>query len=155
MSNAVTLLSARLQELGVTGKIVEFDDAVPTAATAAEQLGCELGAIANSLIFRFSGEPLLVVASGAHRVDTQRVADLLGVPAIRRADPEFVLTATGQPVGGVAPVGHPAPVRTIVDRALQAYPAVWAGGGTKHAMFPTTFDELVRITEGVSADVGD
>ncbi|MGP4018410.1 YbaK/EbsC family protein [Saccharopolyspora sp. 5N708] len=153
MSNATDAFSSCLRGLGVPGQVVEFDTDLPTASAAAEELGCELGAIANSLVFTADDEPLLIVASGAHRVDTRHVARLLGVRKIRRATPEFVLAATGQPVGGVGPVGHPQPIRTVVDRQLAEHPVVWAGAGRKHAMFPTSFDELVRITDGLAAEV--
>ncbi|MQA96715.1 MAG: YbaK/EbsC family protein, partial [Streptosporangiales bacterium] len=139
---------------GAAGEIRELTDPAPTAATAAAQLGCEVGAIANSLIFSADGESLLVLTSGAHRVDTGKVAALIGVSKVRRADPEFVRAATGQPIGGVAPVGHPAPVRTLVDTWLAEYDVVWAAGGHPHTVFPTTFDELLRITEGTPADIG-
>jgi prolyl-tRNA editing enzyme YbaK/EbsC (Cys-tRNA(Pro) deacylase) len=153
MSDTTTTFADCLRELGVAGQVAEFDTDVPTAAAAAEQLGCELGAIANSLVFTVDDAPLLIIASGAHRVDTKRVARLLGAREIRRANPEYVLTVTGQPVGGVGAVDHPQPIRTVVDRLLADYPVVWAGAGSKHAMFPTSFDELVRITGGLAADV--
>src|SRR5215475_11704033 len=105
-----------LRELGVSGDVRELPEPAPTAATAAAQLGCEVGAIANSLIFNADGAPLLVLTSGAHRVDTGRVAALVGVAKVKRADPDFVREATGQVIGGVAPVGHPAPLRTLVDQ---------------------------------------
>ncbi|MCI2423479.1 YbaK/EbsC family protein [Saccharopolyspora sp. K220] len=153
MSNATDTFASCLRELGVVGQVVEFDTDLPTAAAAAEKLGCELGAIANSLVFTADDEPLLIIASGAHRVDTKHVARLLGVRKIRRATPEFVLAVTGQPVGGVGPVDHPQRIRTVVDQQLADHPVVWAGAGRKHAMFPTSFDELVRITDGLVADV--
>ncbi|WP_460957840.1 YbaK/EbsC family protein [Parasphingorhabdus pacifica] len=153
MSNPVDLFAARLRELDVPGEVVEFDSSVPTAATAAERLGCEVGAIANSLVFAVSDEPLLVIASGAHRVDTKYLAAELGTGRIRRATPEFVFAATGQPVGGVGPVGHPEPIRTVVDRALAQFPRVWAGAGSEHRMFETSFAELVSITGGTPVDV--
>jgi prolyl-tRNA editing enzyme YbaK/EbsC (Cys-tRNA(Pro) deacylase) len=132
-------------------------DAVTTAAAAAAALGVEVGQIANSLVFEMTGddgsEPLLVLTSGAHRVDTAKVATLLSAQGVRRASPEFVRAATGQAIGGVAPVGHPAPLRTLVDRALAAYEEVWAAGGIPHAVFPTTFAELVQVTGGEPADV--
>ena len=128
-------------------------DAVTPAAAAAAALGVEVGQIANSLIFDADGEPLLVLTSGSHRVDTGKVAALLGVERVRRASPEFVRAATGQVIGGVAPVGHPMPIRTLVDRALEQYDEVWAAGGVAHAVFPTTFDELVAVTGGEPADV--
>ena len=153
MSDAVHRVEVALKECGAGATVHRFDSDVPTAAAAAAQIGCEVGAIANSLVFEVAGEPLLVVASGAHRVDTRWLARHLGLPKIRRATPEFVLTATGQEVGGVAPVGHPGPIRTVVDVWLRAYDMLWAGAGDHHHMFATTFDELLRITGGMPADV--
>jgi len=118
-----------LRELGVSGDVRELPEPAPTAASAAAQLGCEVGAIANSLIFNADGTPLLVLTSGAHRVDTGRVAALIGAATVKRADPEFVRQSTGQVIGGVAPVGHPAPLRTLVDQRLDAYDVVWAAAG--------------------------
>jgi prolyl-tRNA editing enzyme YbaK/EbsC (Cys-tRNA(Pro) deacylase) len=146
-------VASELASLGVPGQVRELAEPAPTAATAAAQLGCEVGAIANSLVFNADGEPLLVLTSGAHRVDTVRVAADIGAGAVRRADPEFVYASTGQRIGGVAPVGHPKPVRTLVDTALQQYDVVWAAAGHAHTVFPTTFHELVRITSGTPADV--
>lgn len=151
-ANAVVVESA-LRELGATGEIVVLPEKAPTAATAAAQLGCEVGAIANSLIFDADGEPLLVLTSGAHRVNTELIARTAGAGKVRRATPEFVRAATGQPIGGVAPVGHPAPVRTLVDNWLSKHEVVWAAGGHPLTVFPTTFDELVRITGGTPVDV--
>jgi prolyl-tRNA editing enzyme YbaK/EbsC (Cys-tRNA(Pro) deacylase) len=135
------------------GEIRMLPDAVHTAAAAAAALGVEVGQIANSLVFDADSEPLLVLTSGAHRVDTARVAGLVGATAVRRATPEFVREHTGQAIGGVAPVGHPKPIRTLVDTALAGYDVVWAAGGIPHAVFPTTFDELVRVTTGTPAEV--
>ncbi|HEY3503595.1 MAG TPA: YbaK/EbsC family protein [Actinocatenispora sp.] len=153
----VLAVRAALGAAGATGDVVVLPDAVRTAAAAAEALGVEVGQIANSLIFAAEyaagTEPLLVLTSGAHRVDTDRVRALVGAAAIRRATPEFVREHTGQPIGGVAPVGHPAPVRTLVDSALGDHDVVWAAGGVPRAVFPTTFAELVRVTGGTPADV--
>src|SRR6516165_5676058 len=137
-----------LRELGVTGDIRELPEPAPTAATAAAQLGCEVGAIANSLVFNADGAPLLVLTSGAHRVAT-----LVGADKVKRADPEFVRQSTGQVIGGVAPVGHPAPLRTLVDTELGSYDVVWAAAGHAHTVFSTSFGELVRITGGTPATV--
>src|SRR5580693_4020255 len=134
--------AAVLRDLGVAGQVRELPEPAPTAATAAAQLGCEVGAIANSLLFNADGEPLLILTSGAH-----------GVEKLGRADPEFVYASTGQRIGGVAPVGHPKPVRTLVDSALAPYEVVWAAAGHAHTVFPTTFDELLRITSGTPLDV--
>ncbi|HEY0639013.1 MAG TPA: YbaK/EbsC family protein [Pseudonocardiaceae bacterium] len=130
-----------------------LDADVRTAAQAAEALGVEVGAIANSLVFDAGGAPLLALTSGAHRADTARLAELAGVTAVGKAAPDFVRTHTGQPIGGVAPAGHPAPIRTFVDAALRRYPVVWAAAGHPKAVFPTTFDELVALTGGQVAEL--
>ena len=153
MSSPVDLVVAALQTGGVAADVRRFEVPVPTAATAAEALGCEVGAIANSLVFDADGAPLLVLASGAHRVDTAKVAALVGADRVRRATAEFVLAATGQEVGGVAPVGHPAPLRTVVDVDLAAFPVLWAGGGDHHTMFSATYEDLLRVTAGEAAAV--
>lgn len=147
------LVADRLVEAGIPGRIVVLPDAASTAALAAAALGVEVGAIANSLVFWSDGEPLLVMTSGAHRVDTAALAARLGRAEIRRATPEQVRDATGQAIGGVAPTGHPAPLRTVVDEALAGHPQIWAAGGTAHTVFPLTFDELVALTRGTVAKV--
>ena len=139
---------------GTAPEIVILDEAVHTAPAAAQALGVEVGQIANSLIFDADGAPLLVLTSGAHRVDTAKVAADLGVAKLRRATPEFVRAHTGQAIGGVAPVGHPKPVRTLVDTGLEPYPVIWAAGGVPQAVFPITYGELLRVTAGTAADVG-
>jgi len=149
----VQVVQEALTAAGAEGQVIMLPDAATTAAAAAAALEVEVGQIANSLIFNADGGPLLVLTSGAHRVDTAKVAELLGMENIRRATPEFVREHTGQPIGGVAPLGHPKPVPTLVDVALGAFPVIWAAGGIPHAVFPTTFDELVRITGGTSAEV--
>ncbi|HZU57652.1 MAG TPA: YbaK/EbsC family protein [Actinocrinis sp.] len=143
----------RLAALEVAGQVHMFSERVATAAQAAERLGVSIGAIANSLVFDGDGRPFLILASGAHRVDTDKCAALLGVQRLRRATPEFVRAATGQPIGGVAPVGHPQPLPTLVDVALRQYETVWAAAGHPNASFPTTFDELLRITHGTATEV--
>jgi len=149
----VVAVGAALASRGAPFAVRVLPDAVATAKAAAEALGVEVGQIANSLVFSADGSPLLVLTSGAHRVDTAKVAAALGVAAVARADPAFVRAATGQAIGGVAPVGHPAPVRTLVDVALEAYEVVWAAGGIPHAVYPTTFVELVRVTDGTPTEV--
>jgi prolyl-tRNA editing enzyme YbaK/EbsC (Cys-tRNA(Pro) deacylase) len=142
-----------LREAGLPGRVRMLDEAVATARAAAQYLGCPVGAIANSLIFATSGgEPLLIMTSGAHRVDMAKVGDKLKVQ-LRRASPEFVREHTGQPIGGVAPVGHPKPIRTIVDRALADFDELWAAGGIPHAVFPLTYQELLTLTGGIEAHV--
>ena len=144
-----------LAALGVPGTVRELDDRAATAAAAAALLGIEVGAVANSLVFDADGQPLLVLTSGAHRADVLALAGLVSASRVRRADADFVRAATGQPIGGVAPVGHPKPLRTIVDVDLARYDVVWAAGGHPHYVFPTTYDELLRITAGEAAEVGE
>lgn len=127
--------------------------AVYTAVAAAAALGVEVAQIANSLIFEADGEPLLVLTSGAHRADTAKLATAAGVSRVRRATPEFVRRHTGQAIGGVAPLGHPKAVRTIVDQSLERYDELWAAGGVPQAVFPITYAELVRVTDGTPAPV--
>ena len=143
-----------LHAAGAGGEVRVLADSARTAAAAAEQLGVDVGAIANCLVFDVAGEPLLVLTSGSHRVDEQLVADLLGVPALTRATPEFVRRHTGQAIGGVAPIGHPEPIGTLVDVELARHAQVWAAAGHPHTVFPTTYDELLRLTEGTPAEVG-
>lgn len=147
-------VNAALESAGARGRVRILDEAAPTAAAAAALIGVDVGAIANSLVFATAeGDPLLVLTSGAQRVDTAKVAALVGTSKLSRATPEFVLAATGQKIGGVAPVAHPSLLRTLIDKDLAAYPEVWAAGGIPHAVFPTTFEELVKLTDGEPADV--
>jgi len=133
---------------GLSPEIREFDESTHTARDAAAALGCPVGAIASSLVFIADGQPLLIMTSGAHRVDVDLVAGTLGIGELRRATPEEVRDATGFPIGGVAPVGHPRPLRTLVDDALHGYDVLWTSAGTPRAVMSTTFDQLVRMTGG-------
>jgi prolyl-tRNA editing enzyme YbaK/EbsC (Cys-tRNA(Pro) deacylase) len=138
-------VEAALRRARLAVEIRSLDEAAPTAEDAAPLLRREVGAIANSLIFAVGGRPLLVLASGAHRVDTR---ERLAIGKIRRAGLDFVEEHTGQHVGGVAPVGHPAPILTVVDLALAGFDLVWAGAGDERTMFATTFSDLVMLTSG-------
>ena len=142
-----------LARLGGTGRVVVLPDSVHTAALAAEALGCEVGAIANSLLFDADGSPALILTSGAHRVDTAKVAAELGVEKLRRAAPEFVREHTGQVIGGVSPIAHPARVPTYIDPWLQRYDEVWAAAGHPSAVFSTSYDELVQLTGATPLEV--
>lgn len=143
-----------LAGLGARGEVRALDDSARTAKEAADALGIEVGQIASSLIFLADGDPFLVVASGGHRVDTMALAAVLEVNEIAKASADEVRKATGFAIGGVAPVGHPKPLRTIVDIALSRYDEVWAAGGHPHYVFPTSYDELLRITAGEAAEIG-
>jgi prolyl-tRNA editing enzyme YbaK/EbsC (Cys-tRNA(Pro) deacylase) len=142
----------------VRPELRQLPGAVRTAKAAAEALGVTPAEIANSLVFAATGldggvTPLLVLASGGHRVDTAKVAGLAELASLEQASPEFVREHTGMAIGGVAPVGHPAHIRTIVDVTLGRYATVWAAAGHSHAVFATTYDELIRVTGGQPMDV--
>jgi prolyl-tRNA editing enzyme YbaK/EbsC (Cys-tRNA(Pro) deacylase) len=155
---SIARFRAELESRGGRGRIVVLPDSVHTAALAAEALGCEVGAIANSLLFSVPGnedtgagaatepEPLLLLTSGAHRVDTAKVAATLGVPRLDRARPDFVRRHTGQVIGGVSPFAHPAPLRTHLDSWLRRYDTIWAAAGHPAAVFSSTFEELQQLT---------
>jgi prolyl-tRNA editing enzyme YbaK/EbsC (Cys-tRNA(Pro) deacylase) len=150
---SVSSFRDELARRGGTGEVVILPDAVHTAALAAAALGCEVGAIANSLLFDAGGVPVLVLTSGAHRVDTAKTAAAVGVPTLDRATPEFVRQHTGQVIGGVSPLDHPAPVATWIDTDLRRYDVVWAAAGHPAAVFSTTFDELVAMTGATEIEV--
>jgi prolyl-tRNA editing enzyme YbaK/EbsC (Cys-tRNA(Pro) deacylase) len=139
--------------LGGTGEVVILPDSVHTAALAAEALGCEVGAIANSLLFDADGAPVLILTSGSHRVDTDKVAATIGVTGLKRAKPEFVREHTGQVIGGVSPIAHPQPVPTWLDSWLERYDVVWAAAGHPAAVFSTTYAELAAMTGAPTIDV--
>lgn len=155
---SIARFRARLTELGGAGRIVVLPDSVHTAALAAEALGCAVGAIANSLLFAAPAEsgdlePVLILTSGAHRVDVELVAAAIGASALRRAKPEFVKEHTGQVIGGVSPIAHPAPIRTYLDRALASYDVLWAAAGHPAAVFSTDYPELLALTGATEIDV--
>ena len=147
-------VQAALTAAGVATRIVETLEGSPTAVTAAAQLDIEVGQVANSLVFDADGAPLLVITSGAHRADLHRLAAHVGAAHVHRPGAEFVRMHTGQPIGGVAPVGHPQAIRTIIDPRLGDWDIVWAAGGHPHYVFPTSFAELLRVTGGEAFDVG-
>jgi prolyl-tRNA editing enzyme YbaK/EbsC (Cys-tRNA(Pro) deacylase) len=141
------VVSEALRAAGAGGEVVELTTPVRTAAAAAAALGCPVGAIANSLVLLADGEPVLVLTSGGHRVDLRRTAAALGVRELVRPGAAEVRAATGQPIGGVSPVGHPTHLRTVVDVDLLRHDVVWAAAGTPRAVFPTTYAELLRLCD--------
>jgi prolyl-tRNA editing enzyme YbaK/EbsC (Cys-tRNA(Pro) deacylase) len=147
-------VQAALHALGVEVAITEHESSARTSQEAADVLGCSVGQIAKSLIFRGmqSGEPVLVVASGANRVDEAKLGALAG-EAIGRAKPEFVRVVTGYAIGGIPPVGHARAIRTWVDEDLLKHDFVYAAGGTPNALFPIRSADLLRICGGRAADV--
>ena len=149
---------SELARRGGQGRIVVLPDSVHTAALAAEALGCEVGAIANSLVFagvRPDGErvPVLILTSGAHRVDTAKAAAAVGVTTLERAKADFVREHTGQVIGGVSPIAHPQPISTFLDPTLRQYDEIWAAAGHPAAVFSTTYDELRAMTGAEEIEV--
>ncbi|MBO0811456.1 MAG: YbaK/EbsC family protein [Microlunatus sp.] len=154
------IVQAALSAAGLEPEIRVLPDSAKTAALAAAALGCDIGAIANSLVFMAitsdgREHPLLIMTSGRHRVDTRALAVRLGLAAITRAAPDQVRSATGQAIGGVAPVGHPEPLETIIDASLADHDPLWVAGGTPHTILPLSYAELVEITSGREEQVGD
>jgi len=142
-----------LSAVGGRGRIVTLPDSVHTAALAADALGCEVGAIANSLLFDAGGEPVLILTSGSHRVDTVKVAAAIGVGSLDRAKPDFVRAHTGQVIGGVSPIAHPSRIRTYLDPWLRRYDEIWAAAGHPAAVFSTTYEELLAMTGATEIEV--
>jgi len=138
-----------LRELGSGYKVIEFTESTQTAQEAADRVGCQLGQIVKSLIFRgkTSNKGILVLTSGSNRVDENKISKYAGEP-IGRADPEFVRTITGFAIGGVPPVGHIQPLETFIDEDLLLYAEVWAAAGTPNAVFQLPSSDLVKITSG-------
>ena len=151
----VQVVAEALAGLGAQHLPQELPQPARTAADAAAQLRVPVAAIANSLIFTDGHRPVLVMASGGHRADLLVLSALLGVDRLRPATPAQVRAWTNQPIGGVAPVGHPKPLRTLVDVELAQFTEVWCGAGHPHWVFATNYAELLRITAGEAAEVGD
>jgi prolyl-tRNA editing enzyme YbaK/EbsC (Cys-tRNA(Pro) deacylase) len=147
-------VQSALHALGLDAEVVELTDSTRTAAEAAAAVGCELGAIVKSLVFRGaeSGEPVLVLVSGDNRADEARLTAALG-EAVERADAGWVREVTGYAIGGVPPVGHPASLRTLVDEGLLRFDVVWAAAGTPRTVFPIEPAALVRAAGGTLATI--
>lgn len=153
---AVKRVIAALAEHGLTGEVNVLSDSARTAQEAATALGIEVGQIASSLIFKLPDEsPLLVITSGRHRVDTDLVAKNLGIEKLGRVDADYVKEKSGFSIGGVAPIGWLSPATILIDQALNDYEVVWAAAGHPHAVYPTTFAELLECTGAKPMIVGD
>jgi len=154
---AVKRVIAALAEHGLTGEVQVLSDSARTAQEAASALGIEVGQIASSLIFKLPDDsPLLVITSGRHRVDTDLVAKNLGIERLGRVDADYVKEKSGFSIGGVSPLGWiTQPELTLIDEALNDYQVVWAAAGHPHAVYPTTFAELLDCTGAKPMIVGD
>jgi prolyl-tRNA editing enzyme YbaK/EbsC (Cys-tRNA(Pro) deacylase) len=143
-----------MQLHGIKGEVRALSESARTAAEAAAALGVSPGQIASSIVFKLpNGRPLLVITSGAHRVNTDLVANHLGVDKLHRADADFVKEVSGISIGGVSPFGWITKPTILIDDALKKYDVVWAAAGHAHAVFPTSYDELVSQTGGTPVDV--
>ena len=154
---AVKRAREAMQKFNLKGEIKVLAESARTAQDAATALGIQVGQIASSLVFKFpDNEPLLVITSGRHRVNLDLVSTLLSVTKFERADADYVKEKSGYSVGGVAPLGwlNP-PKKTLIDLALSEYEVVWAAAGHPHTVFPTSFSELVQVSGGEPAVVGD
>lgn len=153
---AVQRVAAALLEFGCPGEIKVLSESARTAVEAADGLGIEVGQIASSLIFKLPDEsPLLIITSGRHRVDTQLVAKKLGVADLPRVDADYVKEKSGFSIGGVAPIGWLSAPTILIDQALSDYEIIWAAAGHPHAVYPTSYDELIKITGAQPMVVGD
>ncbi|WP_144877413.1 YbaK/EbsC family protein [Microbacterium sp. 1.5R] len=142
------IVQQHLARAGVESEIRVLPDSARTARDAAAAIGCHVASIANSLVLAADGSPILVMTSGGHRVDLGVLARSIGARSVAMAAPAVVREATGQAIGGVAPVGHPSPLRTFIDEALQGHDVIWAAAGHPHTVMPLTFDSLQRVTDG-------
>jgi prolyl-tRNA editing enzyme YbaK/EbsC (Cys-tRNA(Pro) deacylase) len=166
---SVLRVQSRLGELGMPGEVRHLSDSARSAQEAADALGILVGQVASSIVFKLpDGSPLLVITSGRHRVDTELVAMNLGVEKLHRADADFIRLWSGFAIGGVAPVGwlaensseldsvgYPKNLTIVIDQSLADYEILWAAAGHPHAVFPTTFNELIAATNAKSMVVGN
>lgn len=142
------LVHQHLIDAGVSAEIRILPDSARTAPEAAAAIGCDVSAIANSLVFVADGAPVLVMTSGGHRVDLDVLARSTGAATIAMAPASVVRDATGQAIGGVAPVGHPTRLRTYIDEDLREHGEIWAAAGHPHTVMPLTFEALQHLTDG-------
>jgi prolyl-tRNA editing enzyme YbaK/EbsC (Cys-tRNA(Pro) deacylase) len=169
---AVLRVQAALHQHGIDPKIAHLDETARTAVDAANALGIQVGQVASSIVFGLPGDPaptpLLVITSGRHKVDTHLVAQFLNVEKLLRADADFVRQWSGFAIGGVSPLawrsehghhvderGYPSELTILIDLALNDYEILWAAAGHTHAVFPTTFDQLVQLTGAIPVFVGE
>jgi len=152
VSRSIDRVVAAAAEHGLTIEVRRFPEGTKTADDAARAIGCGVGQIVKSLVFVAEGRPFLALTSGSNRADTGRLAAIVGVREVRRAEAEEARSATGYGIGGTPPFGHPRPLRVLVDRDLLRYDEVWAAAGTPDSVFPIAPADLVRTTGGEPAD---
>jgi prolyl-tRNA editing enzyme YbaK/EbsC (Cys-tRNA(Pro) deacylase) len=142
-------------ERGVRVEVTRYPDGARTAADAAAAIGCEVAAICKSIVCASDAGPVLVLTSGANRVDYARVEEALGVTGVSRADPDTARAATGFPIGGIPPFGHETPVPVLLDRDLLGFDEIWAAAGTPDSVFPIDPRRLAEATGAHIADIAD
>ncbi|MBU6496827.1 MAG: YbaK/EbsC family protein [Acidobacteria bacterium] len=147
-------VAQELERQGAKGPVRQFSASTKTAKDAATALGCDVGAIASCLVFLLDGDPIVIIKSGAFRVQPDRFLQLTGAQSLSRANAEQVRAATGQPIGGVSPVNWPGPLRVFIDRYLAEFTEIWAACGTPNAVFATHFEELITLTGAQVVDLG-
>lgn len=154
MASGPERVQAALDDCGLHTRVVRLPSSTRTAPEAAQAVGCEVRAIAKSLLFLADGEPVLVICAGDRRVDTVRVAALMGANEVKMAPPEEVRRVTGFAIGGVPPLGHATPIRTLMDRRLTELPLIYAAAGAHDALFPVDPKRLLEVSGAQEADIG-
>jgi prolyl-tRNA editing enzyme YbaK/EbsC (Cys-tRNA(Pro) deacylase) len=154
LSASAVKVQEALRSMGVGCEVIELPGSTRTAAEAASAVGCKVEQIAKSLVFqgKTSGKPIMVIASGGHRVNEKKLRDLVSEP-VRKADADFVRVHTGFAIGGVPPLGHTNPIEMYIDEDLFRYDHIWAAAGTPHAVFKLTPPDLARMTGGKTVDI--
>ena len=154
MASGPESVQQALNACGLECRVVRLPNSTRTAPEAAQAVGCEVGAIAKSLLFMVDGEPVLVVCAGDRRVNTATLASLLGASNVKMASADDVRVITGYAIGGVPPLGHVTPVRTLMDTSLLRWPLVYAAAGAHDALFPVDPKRLLEVSGATPADIG-
>ena len=154
MASGPERVQQALDACGLESRVVRLPNSTRTASEAAQAVGCEVGAIAKSLLFKADGEPLLVICAGDRRVNTVAVANIVGAVDVRMASADDVRAVTGYAIGGVPPIGHATPVRTLMDTSLLRWPVIYAAAGAHDALFPADPNRLLEVSGATPADIG-
>lgn len=154
MASGPERVQQALDACGLESRVVRLPNSTRTASEAAQAVGCEVGAIAKSLLFKADGEPLLVICAGDRRVNTVAVANIVGAVDVRMASADDVRAVTGYAIGGVPPIGHATSIRTLMDTSLLRWPVIYAAAGAHDALFPADPNRLLEVSGATPADIG-
>ena len=154
MASGPERVQQALDACGLESRVVRLPNSTRTASEAAQAVGCEVGAIAKSLLFKADGEPLLVICAGDRRVNTVAVANIVGAVDVRIASADDVRAVTGYAIGGVPPIGHASSIRTLMDTSLLRWPVIYAAAGAHDALFPADPNRLLEVSGATPADIG-